>query len=72
MDADDWIFQCAGRLHQQWPRVDFSDLEHLAGALLREERWRRLMPAEAAMQWLQQGIPQQPSPSQQTATHGAP
>jgi hypothetical protein len=59
MDANehDWIFQCAERLHEQWPRVDLTDLEHLARALLAEDRWRRLAPMEAATQWLQQGIP---------------
>ncbi len=58
MNTDEWILQCAERLHEQWPRVDLSDLEHLANALIAEERWRCLPPMDAAMQWLQQGIPQ--------------
>lgn len=58
MDTKEWIHQCAERLHEQWPRVDLDDLEHLANALITEERWRRLPPMDAAMQWLAQGIPQ--------------
>jgi hypothetical protein len=58
MTADDWTFKFARQLHQQWPRVDQTDLEHLAEALLTEERWKSMESNEAAMQWLRQGIPE--------------
>jgi hypothetical protein len=58
MNADAWTFKFAHQLHQQWPRVDHADLEHLAGALLTEERWSCMEPTEAATQWLRQGIPE--------------
>lgn len=57
MNAADWTFRFAAQLHQQWPRVDQCDLENLAEALQREERWRTMEPSEAAVRWLQQGIP---------------
>ena len=58
MNADEWTFKFARQLHEQWPRVDHSDLEHLAGALLNEDRWKSMEPTEAAAQWLRQGIPE--------------
>ena len=60
MNADEWTHQCAELLHLQWPSVDRQDLKHLAGALLAEERWKCLEPTDAAVQWLQQGIPNVP------------
>jgi hypothetical protein len=57
MTPAEWTWTCAERLHEQWPRVDRVDLEHLAEALHREERWRALEPSEAALGWLAQGIP---------------
>jgi hypothetical protein len=57
MNPTEWTHQCAERLHEQWPRVDRMDLEHLAEALHREDRWKALHPADAALAWLQQGIP---------------
>lgn len=57
MKVKDWAQQCAERLHEQWPTVDMEDLEHLAAALQREDRWRDLPPREAALEWLVQGIP---------------
>lgn len=56
MNAADWTFRFASQLHQQWPRVDRCDLENLAEALLREERWRAMEPSEAAVRWLQQAF----------------
>jgi hypothetical protein len=52
-----WTWKCAERLHEQWPRVDRVDIENIAEALHREDRWRALEPAVAATQWLAQGIP---------------
>lgn len=60
MSTDDWTQQCVERLHLQWPSVDRQDLEHLAGALHAEERWRAMEPVDAAVQWLRQGIPNVP------------
>ncbi len=57
MNASEWTFRCAAQLHEQWPRVDRNDLEHLAEALLPETRWATMEPSEAALRWLQQGIP---------------
>jgi len=57
MNAAEWTWKCAERLHEQWPRVDRADLEHLAEALHAEDRWRGLAPDEAALEWLRQGIP---------------
>ena len=58
VNTNEWAWKCAERLHQQWPRVDRVDLEHLAEALLTDERWRLLEPQTAADEWLRQGIPQ--------------
>ena len=60
MSTDEWTQLCVERLHLQWPSVDRSDLEHLAGALLAEERWKCMEPTDAAVQWLRQGIPNVP------------
>ena len=57
MNAETWAFKCAQQLHEQWPRVDHADLEHLAEALWKESRWQSMEPAAAALAWLQQGIP---------------
>ncbi len=53
----EWTLRCAETLHEQWPKVDRSDLEHLADALQAEDRWKRMEPRDAAVQWLNQGIP---------------
>ena len=58
MNTEEWTHKCAERLHEQWPTVDRSDLEHLAEALVTEDRWKQLPPTDAAVQWLQQGIPE--------------
>ena len=58
MNTEQWTHQCGERLHEQWPTVERSDLEHLAKALLTEDRWKQLPPADAALQWLLQGIPE--------------
>ena len=47
MNTTEWTQQCAERLHEQWPRVDLSDLEHLAEALLRDGENRELLPGFA-------------------------
>ena len=57
MNSVEWTLKCAERLHEQWPRVDRSDLEHLADALQAEDRWKWMEPQDAAVQWLSQGIP---------------
>lgn len=57
MNEHEWTWRCAVRLHEQWPRVDHHDLENVAQALYREDRWRGLEPDAAAVEWLQQGIP---------------
>jgi hypothetical protein len=58
MNTDEWTFKCARQLHEQWPRVDYADLEHLAESLQAEDRWKDMEPTEAAIRWLQQGIPE--------------
>jgi hypothetical protein len=55
--VDHWTRACADRLFKQWPSVDRNDLEHLASALVMDERWRRMAPEEAAVRWLAQGLP---------------
>ena len=57
VNAHEWTWKCAETLHQQWPRVDRVDLEHLAEALLTEDRWKAMEPNEAAQAWLAQGLP---------------
>lgn len=57
MNAETWAFKCARQLHEQWSRVDHADLEQLAEALWKEPRWQGMEPADAALAWLQQGIP---------------
>lgn len=54
---DRWTRACADRLFKQWPSVDRNDLEHLASALVTDERWKRMAPEEAAVRWLAQGLP---------------
>lgn len=54
---DHWTRACADRLFRQWPSVDRNDLEHLASALVVDERWKRMAPEEAAVRWLAQGLP---------------
>lgn len=44
MNSVEWTLKCAERLHEQWPRVDRSDLEHLADALQAEDRWKWMEP----------------------------
>jgi hypothetical protein len=56
MNAHEWTWRCAERLHEQWPRVDRVDLEHLAEALRKEGRWQAMEPADAAVEWLSQGV----------------
>ena len=60
MNPHEWTWRCAESLHEQWPRVDRVDVEHMAEALHREERWKAMEPQKAAEQWLQQGIPDSP------------
>ena len=57
MNPHEWTWRCAEKLHEQWPRVDPGDLVNVAEALQREERWKDLDPADAALEWLRQGIP---------------
>ncbi len=57
MNAEQWAFQFAQQLHEQWPRVDDADLENLAESLWREARWQRMEPTQAALEWLRQANP---------------
>lgn len=57
MDAQEWEERCAYRLHRHWPSVERDDLLHVAESLRAEARWSAMEPAEAAVQWLSQGIP---------------
>ncbi|SHN29245.1 hypothetical protein SAMN02787076_04846 [Rhizobacter sp. OV335] len=54
--SENWALKCAERLQEQWPRVDRSDLEHLAWALISEPYWQGMDPSDAALEWLQQGV----------------
>ena len=67
MNAETWAFKCAQQLHEQWPRVDHADLEHLAEALWKESRWQSMEPAAAALAWLRQGIPAAANPAHAAA-----
>ena len=51
-----WTQQFAERLPLQWPSEDRADLEHLAGALPAEDRWKSMEPTDAAVQSLRHGI----------------
>lgn len=57
MTSEQWTLRCAEQLLQQWPRVDRSDLEHLASTLWKEPRWQSMEPSAAAIAWIEQGIP---------------
>jgi hypothetical protein len=57
MNAHEWTWRCAEKLHEQWPRVDPGDLVNVAEALQREDRWKGMEPDAAAVEWLRQGIP---------------
>lgn len=57
MDALEWEERCADRLRRQWPSVERDDLLHIAESLRAEGKWVAMDPADAAVQWLAQGIP---------------
>ena len=57
MTSEQWTLRCAEPLLQQWPRVDRTDLEHLASALWTEPRWQSMEPSAAAIAWIAKGIP---------------
>lgn len=57
MDAQEWGERCADRLRRQWPSVERENLLHIAESLRAEGRWNAMEPADAAVQWLAQGIP---------------
>ena len=72
MNRHEWTWKCAEALHLQWPRVDRVDLEHLAEALYQEPRWSVLAPELAAQEWLRQGIPAAPAPTEDRPLDRAP
>jgi hypothetical protein len=47
-----WVAACSHRLQQQWRTVDPDLLEELAASLWNDERFRRLEPIDAAVEWL--------------------
>ncbi|RZT93723.1 hypothetical protein EV670_3276 [Rivibacter subsaxonicus] len=57
MDTLEWIFRCAMRLREQWPRADEVELADTARDLSLQEHLRALEPEDAAVAWLRQGIP---------------
>ncbi|MGJ7523564.1 hypothetical protein ACSFA0_24010 [Variovorax sp. LT1P1] len=52
LSAEIWIAACAHRLQQRWRTVDPVQLEEIAGKLLHDERFARMTPAQAAIEWL--------------------
>ncbi|MCM5680050.1 hypothetical protein M8A51_10945 [Schlegelella sp. S2-27] len=57
MDPVDWISRCAERLHERWKTIAIGDLDEVACELFNDPLWRALEPEEAAVRWMQQGIP---------------
>lgn len=57
MDSLAWIFRCAARLGEQWPRADAGELADTARELWGQARWQVMEPEVAAVEWLRQGFP---------------
>ena len=57
MDRNEWITRCSARLHDQWPRLRREQRNEVASELYAEDRWNRLEPESAVVDWLRQGIP---------------
>ena len=57
MDRNEWITRCSARLHAQWPRLRREQRDEVASELHAEDRWNRLEPECAVVEWLRQGIP---------------
>ena len=58
MDTNKWVARCSARLHAQWPRVPREQCDEVAAEILRDGRWEQVEPERAAVEWLQQGIPE--------------
>lgn len=56
MDPDEWTRRCADRLREQWPHAPEDELRDAAAELWRNERWRRMAPESAAVDWLRLGV----------------
>ena len=50
-----WIAACAHQLHRRWRTVDPERLEEVAADLWRDELLRAMLPADAALSWLEPG-----------------
>jgi len=57
MDMTEWVARCSARLYAQWPRVPRDQRDEVAAEILRDGRWRQTEPERAAVEWLQQGMP---------------
>ena len=52
-----WVGWAAGRLREQWPRVDAATLQDTARELWRDETLRAIGPRQAVEKRLRRGIP---------------
>ena len=60
-----WTQNFAERLPLQWPTLDRSDLDHLAGALLAEVRWKSMEPARCRRSVASAGHPERTASREQ-------
>ncbi|WP_418317045.1 hypothetical protein [Piscinibacter sakaiensis] len=65
-----WIAACSHRLQRQWPSIDPDQLEELADTLWQDQRLRLLEPTDAAVEWLQPVLADQPKAAARSAAPG--
>ncbi len=61
MESNEWVARCSARLHAQWPRLHRDQRDEVASDLFSDQRWQRMEPEAAVVEWLQQGIPTVPT-----------
>jgi hypothetical protein len=57
METSEWVIRCSARLHAQWPRLPREQRDEVARDLCKDQRWQRIEPEAAVVEWLSQGIP---------------
>lgn len=56
MNAQEWVARCSARLHAKWPRLHQDMRDEVAADLWNDERWQRMEPEIAVVEWLRQGV----------------
>ena len=52
LPPNQWITECAERLHERWRTVETAQLEEVAVDLWRDAHLRSMPPSDAAALWL--------------------